>query len=453
MVDKLEILQGAGIVARFGEVAVWAGPQASPALQAHLLAEAQKMAHSPSGGDSLASSFISVLQRGDPEPQVPFAVVGPGSGGLTVFLHGPVQAWDSGRWLVPPPVPGWMSTSVARPWPLIVLPYGAPPPPQSQPGNPFDLLAGAVPGSGFVMLRPPPGPGHGTAPNVVAAPAPVAAQLEALGTTAGPAPTSAPYLAPATSQQAYPGQAPAGGPYLAQGPAGRPLPGPVTPGPAASQGASVPREAVGPAGPPEAAPLQPRPLGPMSTDRTDMPVDLRHLPPGHGRPLPRATEAPPAQDRPEILGSRCPLGHFNHPKSVRCMTCGEPILPGAAQVSGPQPSLGVLLADDGKIWALRRSCILGADPGVAGEVRSATAQPVQMLAGPNHQMAAVQAEVRVRDWSVYLVDRGAEGGCCVQGPSDNGWSQLGRDETRELVDGSHISCGGRVLTYLCAWPQ
>ncbi|MGH9106722.1 MAG: hypothetical protein ACRDZX_12975, partial [Acidimicrobiales bacterium] len=158
MPDKLEVLPGPGLVARFGDVVVWAGTQASPALQSHLVNEAQRSGQGPNGGEQLVNSLISVLQRGDPEPQSPFAVAGPGPGGLTLFLHGPVQAWDSGRWLAPQPVPGWMVSSVGRPWPLIVLPYGAAPPPQSQQGNPFDLLAGTVPGSGFVLLRPPGAP-------------------------------------------------------------------------------------------------------------------------------------------------------------------------------------------------------------------------------------------------------------------------------------------------------
>ncbi len=158
MADKLEVVPGPGLVARFGEVEVWAGPQATPLLQSHLVSEAQRASQSPSGGDQLASSLIAILQRGDPEPQAPFAVVGPGANGLTLFLHGPVQAWDSGRWLAPQPVPGWMVTSIGRPWPLIVLPYGSHPPPQSQQGNPLDLVTGAVPGAGFVLLRPPSAP-------------------------------------------------------------------------------------------------------------------------------------------------------------------------------------------------------------------------------------------------------------------------------------------------------
>ena len=187
MPDKLEVLTGPGLVARYDEVAVWAGPQASPALQVHLVNEAQRTSKGPNGGDQLASSLIAILQRGDPEPQAPFAVVGPGANGLTLFLHGPVQAWDSGRWLAPQPVPGWIVTSIGRPWPLIILPYGASPPPQSQQGNPMDLVAGAVPGSGFVMLRPPVAGGPGaTAPQATATPQPSPAGYEApVGSAAG----------------------------------------------------------------------------------------------------------------------------------------------------------------------------------------------------------------------------------------------------------------------------
>jgi hypothetical protein len=67
-------------------------------------------------------------------------------------------------------------------------------------------------------------------------------------------------------------------------------------------------------------------------------------------------------------------------------------------------------------------------------------------------MAPVHAEVQAKGWSAYLVDRGADGGTFFQGPGTQGWAQLGRNEQRELTDGSHISCGGRVLTYLAAWP-
>jgi hypothetical protein len=184
-------------------------------------------------------------------------------------------------------------------------------------------------------------------------------------------------------------------------------------------------------------------------------IDLRTVF-GAGRgPLALAATATAlyALDQPEVTGVRCELGHFNHPRAMNCLRCGRPIAPGSLQVSGPRPPVGVLLADDGSIWALSRGCLIGTEPTLAAEVQSGAAQAIAMRAGANHAMGPVQAEVQIRDWSAYLVDRGAEGGTWLQGPTAQTWEQLGRHEQRELADGSHLSCGGRVLTYLSAWPS
>ena len=524
MADKLEVLPGQGMVARFGEVAIWAGPQCSPALLSHLVTEAQRAAQVPSGGEQLANSLISVLQRGDPEPQAPFAVVGPAPGGLGLLLHGPVQAWDSGRWLAPQPVPGWMTASIARPWPLIVLPYGANPPPQSQQGNPFDLLVGVVPGSGFVMLRPPsaPGPnaggvasgvgvpGHGAmSPTGSAGPAgasapgagaphggpigggpigggpigggPVGGQGQAGGLFGGgPSPEPHHLAGPGSPASGTPvaseGGPVAGGPVAGGPVAGGPVAGgPVAGGPVAG-GSGGPGTATGFGGTPSSAqgtptagptqaqsgPSQPSfsPLAPPvavagATAAAGAPstMDLRNVLVAGSSPLPLASNAGAPLDRPEVPGVYCERGHLNHPGSSRCARCGRAIAPGAQAASGPRPPVGVLLADDGSIWALDKSYLIGADPASAGEVRMGTARAISMRAGANHTMAPIQSEVKVSGWNVYLVDRGADGGAYWQGPSGTGWVQLGRNEQRELTDGAHISCGGRVLTYLSAWSS
>ncbi len=468
MPDKLEVLSGPGLVARYDDVAVWAGPQASAALQTHLVNEAQRTGKGPNGGDQLASSLIAVLQRGDPEPQAPFAVVGPGANGLTLFLHGPVQAWDSGRWLAPQPVPGWMVTSIGRPWPLIVLPYGAAPPPQSQQGNPFDLLVGAVPGSGFVMLRPPTAGGQGAAaPQVAAAPqgappvsgapvgtaavgAGVAGAVGAGAVGAGAAGAAEVVAAGAAGTAA--GMAAAG--MAAAGTATAAGPTYVEPATTTQAPADAGAEALGPAATVAGALTAPA-TAPAGTSPAGTTMDLRSMFAAGRPPLAVASEAGPsyAPGQPEVVGVRCELGHFNHPRVLNCLRCGRPIGPGTPQVNGPRPPVGVLLADDGSIWALSRNCLIGADPGSAPEVQSGAAQAIVMRAGASHGMAPVQAEVQIRDWSTYLVDRGAEGGAFLQGPVGQDWAQLGRNEQRELANGAHLSCGGRVLTYLSAWPS
>jgi hypothetical protein len=442
--DKLEVLPGPGLVARFGDVAVWAGPQCSLALQAHLVSEAQKQG--PYAGDQLASSFIAVLQRGDPEPQAPFAIVGPGANGIALFLHGPVQAWDSGRWLAPQPVPGWMATSIGRPWPLIILPYGAAPPPQSQQGNPFDLLSGAVPGSGFVLLRPPTASGQASG-----GPQAAGSSLTPSG-GAQPGPQSG-GPAPFGGQPSY-GAQPGG---LGAGPGGA-APGPGGPGPMA--GSAGPSQATMTAAPvASAGAMGGAPAGPAiavaagATSGGGV-IDLRSAFAALQPPLPVASSPAAAvtAERPEVQGVRCELGHFNHPRVTSCMRCGRPVPPGSPQVSGPRPPAGALLADDGSIWALGRPCIIGAEPTSAAEVQAGAAQAIAMRAAQDHLMSPVHAEVQAKAWSAYLVDRGADSGTFFQGPGAQGWAQLGRNEQRELTDGSHLSCGGRVLTYLSAWP-
>ena len=445
MADKLEVLPGPGLVARFGDVAVWAGPQCSSALQAHLVSEAQKQGPYP--GDQLASSFIAVLQHGDPEPQAPFAIVGPGANGLALFLHGPVQAWDSGRWLAPQPVPGWMATSIGRPWPLIILPYGAAPPPQSQQGNPFDLVSGAVPGSGFVLLRPPSAPGQaGGGPQATGS-----SLAPPGGAQPGPQAGGPPPFGGQPGYGAQPGglgTAPGG---TAPGPGG---PGPTTgnAGPGQASMAVAPVAKVGPTGGGAGGPAIAGTASAASPAGAT--IDLRSAFAALQPPLPVASSPAAAvtPERPEVQGVRCELGHFNHPRVTNCMRCGRPVPPGSPQVSGPRPAAGALLADDGSIWALGRPCIIGAEPTSAAEVQAGAAQAIAMRAAQDHLMAPVHAEVQAKGWSAYLVDRGADGGTFFQGPGAQGWAQLGRNEQRELADGSHLSCGGRVLTYLSAWP-
>jgi hypothetical protein len=111
----------------------------------------------------------------------------------------------------------------------------------------------------------------------------------------------------------------------------------------------------------------------------------------------------------------------------------------------------VVLADDGSLWSLGQGCLIGSEPANAPEVQSGTLQPIALRAGTNHTMAPVHAEIQVRDWDAYLVDRGAESGTFVQGPGEQSWRQLSRGEQRPLAGGTHISCGGRVLTFLSSW--
>lgn len=463
MADKLEVLTGPGLVARFADVSIWAGPQATPALQAHLVSEARRLAQVPQGGDQLAHSFISVLQRGDPEPQAPYATCGPGPNGLTLFLHGPVQAWDSGRWLAPQPVPGWMVTSVGRPWPLIVMAYGASPPPPSQQGNPFDLGSGAVPGAGFVLLRleaqSPPAYG---APSQAHSgpPSPVIAGSPALGQAPYPIAQQPQGHQPAPNVGAGPGYGPTAGygpgPTYAPGPgAGAPPPTGSfsTPSPQASPSTSTSLTFTPAAAAAAAAVAGPN--APATTTTTAPPgvVDLRSVTLTGRAPLALASDwpGPSGPERPTVPGVNCERGHFNNPRSVTCARCGRPIPAGTPQLSGARPALGVLLVDDGSVYTLGRGCLIGAGPDRSPEVQSGPLQPIALRAADNHTMAPVHAEVQLRGWDVYVVDRVTPNGTFALVPGEESWRQLAPGEQKLMPAGTHISCGGRVLTFLSNW--
>jgi hypothetical protein len=183
-------------------------------------------------------------------------------------------------------------------------------------------------------------------------------------------------------------------------------------------------------------------------------VDLRLVGNRVAAPLPVAYGTSTARrDRPEISGSVCARGHLNHPRAATCARCGNSFPIGNPQRTGPRPAVGILLADDGSIWSLDGGCLIGNDPSPAPDAQGNVTQTIAMRAGSNHTMAPVQAEIQVVGWDAYLVDRGADGGTCIQGGAGEGWSQLARNEQRELISGSHLSCGGRVLTYLSAWPS
>ena len=362
MADKLEVVPGPGLVARFGEVEVWAGPQATPLLQSHLVSEAQRAGQSTSGGDQLASSFIAILQRGDPEPQAPFAVVGRGQRAY------PVPA-RTGPGLGQRPLAGSSTRArldghVHRPAVAVDRAALRVPPTASEPtGQPFrpghrHRSRGGVrpvtPTLGASRRRS--GPSRRSAPANPANPAP-----------ANPARPANPAQTGQPGQPGQPGQtrprraddrSPVGGAQPVAACPGRTCPGRTCPGRTCPgrtcPGRTCPRRTgpgrPGPSGPVPGGPgfgsplCRPPPGGPGAggapgalasfaqsspvaspaapLPRTQGragggPVDLRLATLASKPPL-RLAPTPPSAigDRPEVPGVRCEKGHFNHPKAA-----------------------------------------------------------------------------------------------------------------------------------------
>lgn len=439
MIERLEVTPGPGTVIRYGSVAAWASSSASSGLISFLAVSARNLAGSASGGRQLTDHLVGVLEGRDPEPHVPFAVVGPTEDGWTALLHGPVQIWDGTRWTTPDPSPGWLRCSV---WPqpsLAVTSAGASAPPVS-PDSVWDLEAGVVPGSGFVLL-----PAVHTPARVLGTlgwqdpeqAVPVGERAVERGGVS--AETSAPEPAAAGSA---PGDdsAPTGFPLDATGDgdhadrvtgaAAAEETAVLANGPAAHQGAGSPSQPPGSSIDLRSAEVRSRLVAYPPLPSGQVPV----------RPVPGS---------PVVAGVVCRQGHLNRPGMTACVRCGSDINDqDAYNVSGTRPALGCLVLDDGSVLRLDTGYLVGSDPGRDPTVRGGLARPLT-LAGT--QVAPSHAEIRLHDWDVVVTDRDSPGGTFLYGPESTAWERLRAYEPRVLQPGTHMAFGQRVATFLTPW--
>lgn len=439
MIERLEVTPGSGTVIRYGSVAAWAASSASSGLISFLAVSARNLAGSASGGRQLADHLVGVLEGRDPEPHVPFVVVGPTEDGWTALLHGPVQIWDGTRWTIPDPSPGWLRCSV---WPqpsLAVTSAGASAPPVS-PDSVWDLEAGVVPGSGFLLL-----PAAHTPTRI-------------LGTVGWQAPEQAVPVGeraaergPARTESSAPEPAAArSGPSDDSAPTGSPVANSddgdradrVTSAEVAEETAVLATE---PATHPGAgSPAQP-PGGSIDLRSAEVRSRLVAYPPLPSGQVP----VRPVPGSPVVAGVVCRQGHLNRPGMTACVRCGSDITDqDAYNVSGTRPALGCLVLDDGSVLRLDTGYLVGSDPGRDPTVRGGLARPLT-LAGT--QVAPSHAEIRLHDWDVVVTDRDSPGGTYLYGPESTAWERLRGYEPRVLQPGTHMAFGQRVATFLTPW--
>lgn len=452
MIERIEVTAGPGTVIRYGGIVAWADPSASPALISFLAQSARNLGPSSRGGRQIADHIATVLATHDPEPHVAFAVVGPSDHGWASLLHGPSQAWDGSRWLAPAPSPGWLQ-AIITPRPAITVNAAGAPTPAVAPDAMWDLEAGVVPGSGFVLVP-------GATPGRFSVVRPVTAtqsepepEPEPESDQAEPEPEPQPE---SDQAEAEPDQAePELEPVLATSPrdagleaqtiaaaevaAGLTAALAVSPLATAANAEEVEAE-------PEPEPVPPRPVVPGPAGS----LDLRTVTATASPPLPRGggpdQRVPGA---PVVAGILCERGHLNRPGLLACARCRVPIPAGAReQVSGTRPPLGVLVADDGTIYRLDRSYLVGSnserDPTVGGGL----ARPLT-LAGSD--VSGSHAELRLTDWDVTIVDRGSTVGTCVFEPGAGEWARLSAYEPRVIPPGTHMAFGQRVITFISPW--
>ncbi len=193
--------------------------------------------------------------------------------------------------------------------------------------------------------------------------------------------------------------------------------------------------------PPARRPVAPGPAGSL---------DLRAVTTPAGPPLPFG--GGPDQripGAPVVAGVLCSRGHLNRPGMSACARCHTPISPSTKEhVSGTRPPLGVLVTDDGAVYRLDRSYLIGSrsdrDPTVGGGL----ARPLTLTGS---DVSGSHAELRLTDWDVTLVDRGSAAGTCVFEPGAAEWARLTPYEPRVLRPGTHMAFGQRVVTLISPW--
>ncbi|MGI5129070.1 FHA domain-containing protein [Pseudonocardia sp. CA-107938] len=205
--------------------------------------------------------------------------------------------------------------------------------------------------------------------------------------------------------------------------------------------------------PPEVAPEQ-------VTQAAPVPTAVPEREPAGPVPAPRSAPAEPVTarnghqsaealthaDPPEVQGHLCPRGHLNDPRSQFCNQCGARINEQGALVSGPRPTLGVLVFDDGASYTVDAEYLVGRMPESdqrvsAGELRSIV---VEDRSGA---VSRVHAEIRIDGWDVLLADTGSRNGTFVAGPTQQGWSPLQPGRSRRLVPGTRVRMGGRTFVF------
>ncbi|HMK10270.1 MAG TPA: hypothetical protein VK461_01675 [Acidimicrobiales bacterium] len=170
-------------------------------------------------------------------------------------------------------------------------------------------------------------------------------------------------------------------------------------------------------------------------------------------PLPVATTSldEPAPEPGEVLVPtlRCSAGHPNNPAATHCGWCGRSLVDGTARlVDRPQPTLGILLLDDGSSYTLDAGYLIGSMPDLANALSRGDVRP--LVLPERDGVVPTHAEIALDGWAVTVADRAPDAGTWVRRPGDREWSRLAPSRPEMIVAESQIRVGERVLTFIAA---
>lgn len=463
-----QIHRGLGIVARWQDIAL-----VIPSDAAHD-ATVDDMFHrlgpSPTAADLVTA--INDLLAGDRLQSV--AMVVEATGGPLAMAYGPVEVLVDGVVTL-----NGSDGGVRKQLPLAAQRLtirAANLSKAAEPVAPYDLRRGIAPGAGLTLITvsvaEPPAPTP--APPVPPQPPATAADPDAqdqgrnqpaavatpIAQQAPPAaedpPPPAPIFEPAAAAAEAAVDAEVAQPVSAQPVSDQPdhADGADTPPPGVRSGRFDEQEddAYAPAGGPQAERDQPAlppsslsvPFRSVLLGGAATPADVSPLPVADAPKTGGLSRGDLDAGRVEVEGIICQRGHFNNPNAANCMICGLSMLHLTHNlVSGPRPTLGFIVFDDGSTFGLDRSYVIGREPVPA------EGSPAELLVlnENNETLSRTHAELRLEGWAVQLLDMGSTNGTYTWDHGAERWNQLSPGQPVNLRSGDTVALGRRTFVF------
>ncbi len=401
---RCEVAAGPGVVGRWGDYAVVAGPDGAPEALAELVGLVEQAAGAGAPGQELSHRLARFI-TGRPPAELPsFGVLAGGEGVVAVILRGratlAATVGGAAVSLSGEAKPTWVDEYLRGDVERIELSAGG----AVQPGPlPGDLRDGVVPGAGAVLV-----PARGSATAVDDLPGQAVRPVEDAGPRE-PAPQGVP---PTGEAEPAPEAAAAGDGEQ----------------PGDPDAAALPFEAIDLTAPPTGPPRPPLPIAERTTGPPAVPDD------------------PDAVLVAGVLS--CDRQHFNHPEARYCAHCGNALVVGHTleATTRPRPPLGNLVFGDGRMLALDASYVIGRDPRRDPQVEDGSLRGFP-LEDPDQVLSRVHVEVRLTDWDVELVDRGSANGTFVRDGDGGEWRRLEPDLPFQLRSGCEARFGSHRFTF------
>ena len=155
----------------------------------------------------------------------------------------------------------------------------------------------------------------------------------------------------------------------------------------------------------------------------------------------------PAPGGPHVQGIVCSRGHFNDPESRFCSLCGISMVQQTHRlVTGVRPPLGVIVLDDGRVFALTTNLVVGREPGLDPAVLAGYAVPLE-LDDPELEMSRIHARIVLDGWQVRVEDARSANGTFLATSSDGPLARLEPGVPTTIRPGSRITVGKRTLLF------